>query len=125
MAKTTAKYNFTMAIVAFFFWGGWSYYINTSEQNSGLLYGVVQGTISFLMTLIMVYIVTFIFNNIKNKSLRLFSPAFIICSVMTILLTTVHYLIDTPFILYTIAPSIAMAFVFCIITALKLNKSTQ
>jgi hypothetical protein len=125
MAKTTAKYNFTMAILAFFFWGGWSYYINSSEQNSGLLYGVVQGTISFLMTLIMVFIVRLIFNNIQNKSLKLFLPAFIICTLMTTILTTVHYLISTPYILYTIAPSITMAFVFCVITALKLNKSTQ
>lgn len=122
MEKTSTKYNFTMATVAFFFWGGWSYYINTSDQKSGLISGVTQGIISFLMTLIMVYLVTLIFNRLHNRMLKLFVPALSISLSMTVILTSIHYAVQTPHIMMTIAPSISMAFIFCIITALKLER---
>ena len=125
MTKTSTTYNLTSAVLAFLFWGGWSFYINSSEHQSGLIYGVVQGIISFFMALFMVYAVTKIYNSINNQSLKLLLPAFIVTLVMTIILVSIHSLIQTPHILYTISPSLSMAFVFCIITAKNLNNSSN
>ncbi|MEE9309682.1 MAG: hypothetical protein V3U64_01555 [Cocleimonas sp.] len=126
MAKTSKTYNIIAATSAFIVWGGWSYYINSlADKNAGIVSGLTQGIASFLMTLLVVLVVTKIYNNVSHDFLKIILPAFITVSGNCILLIAVHNLVGTPNILMTIAPSLTVAFIFCIITALNLRQNEK
>jgi hypothetical protein len=106
------------AFLAFIIWGSWAYFV-----NHDVISAFSQGTASFIITLILIYIVTFIFNLLpENKLIKIIFPAIIAVSITGTFLVIVHLVVDTKEIFYTIFPPISVAFIFCIITALKLSK---
>ena len=118
---TTIQYRFLSAALAFLLWGAWAFYINgdydfTTRTTSAL----TQGSASFIITLIMVSMVTLIYNALPDNALRLMLPAFITVLCTGSLLYLVHYLVGTPRIIHTIAPPLTVAFLFCIFTSFKL-----
>lgn len=124
MAKTSKTYNLFSATSAFFLWGGWAFYVNSIESSGvGMLSGIAQGLSSFAITLLVVVMVTAIYNRISDPRFKLILPAIITVSCILVVLLLVHTAVGTPHILYTIAPSLSVAFAFCIATAHKLRRS--
>jgi FtsH-binding integral membrane protein len=114
-------YSLVSALLAFAIWGGWAYAINGGSMKAAL----VQGSASFIITLLMVRAVTWLYRRMEGGWLQLWLPASV-----TILLTgsglaTLHRLADTPHILPTIAPALCVGFVFCLLTGYTLRKSEQ
>ena len=124
MAKTSKKYNIFSSTSAFFVWGGWAYYVNSIEgKNTGFVSGIAQGIASFVITLIVVFAVTQLYNAISNNALKIILPTIITVTCIGIVLVAIHSAVGTPHIFYTIAPSLTVAFLFCIFTALNLRKN--
>jgi len=119
--KTTRLYNLLSALLAFFIWGGWSFYINDAIIIVRVTSGLVQGISSFIITLVMVKIVTWLYYKINFTPLSLILPA-----MLTVLFTgsgliTIHYVFGTPYILKTVTPALSVALIFCIYTSYKLK----
>ena len=113
-------------MMAFVIWGGWSYFVNQPLGHTiGIRAGLTQGTASFIITLCMVYAVTWLFQRIqriKNDYLQLLLPAGIVVSFTGSTLVAVHSLMATPDIFKTVAPALTVAFIFCMFTAYKLQQ---
>lgn len=119
--KTSKQYNLLSASLAFFIWGGWSFYINDASIFSRVTSGLAQGISSFIITLIMVKIVTWFYYRIYFKQLRFILPAMATVFCTGSVLITIHYLIGTPYILKTVTPALSVAFIFCLYTSYKLK----
>ncbi len=123
MAKTSKRYNLYSAFIAFVLWGGWAYYINvTNGFFTGLTSGLVQGTFSFVMTLVIVFIVSKIYNQLNHRALQLLLPPIMTVIGTSIPLVAIHSLMGTPYILKTIAPALSVSFIFCVMTTLNLRR---
>ena len=121
--KTTKVFNLGSALFAFCLWGGWAYYVNHSQGvYTGLISGLAQGTASFIITLGMVYAITWLYARIPASPIRLLLPAIITVSCTATGLYAVHSLVGTPNIAYTIAPALSVAFMFCVYTSYKLSR---
>jgi len=113
-------FNILSAFIAFSFWGGWAYFVNRSDMgNEGLVSGLTQGLMSFFITFFMATLVTYLYRKVESHKL-LFAP-FLTVSITGILLSTVHFLVATPSIFYTIAPTLFVSFFFCFFIAYKLD----
>lgn len=120
--KTSQRYNLISACFAFLLWGAWTFYINTQQGSlkHGIISGLIQGLCSFIITLLMTFIIEKQFNYFNRLSLKLLLPP-----VLTVLLTgsfliLVHHLIATPSIVYTLTPVLTVAFLFAVFTNFKL-----
>jgi hypothetical protein len=114
-------YALVSALLAFALWGGWAYAINGGSLKAAL----IQGSASFVITLLMARTVTWLYRRMAGGWLQLWLPASV-----TILLTgsglaTLHRLAGTPHILPTIAPALCVGFAFCLFTSYTLRKSER
>ena len=125
-AQTSKQFTLMSGILAFCLWGGWAYYINHQpETYIGLVSGITQGTASFIITLVMVNVVTFLFQRIKSRLLRPVLPAAITVSFTSVCLATIHTLMGTPNIPHTIIPPLTVAFLFCVFVGYKLQHAAM
>jgi ABC-type antimicrobial peptide transport system permease subunit len=123
--RTSRLFNVLSAMCAFMLWGCWAYYVNGSTDfTKGLISGLTQGTASFIITLVMIHVVTWFFNHLPGNFLQLPLAAFFTVCITGICLVGIHWLVHTPHIFYTIAPALSVAFAFCWYTAYKLRKSS-
>ncbi len=119
--KTSRLYNWGSAILAFAAWGGWAFFINRpSGLATGVTSGVAQGTVSMLMTFVMIRAVTGIFRRLTNRFMQLILPTLITVGSAACLLVGVHSLVGTPNIFWTILPGLSGAVPFCFYTSYKL-----
>lgn len=124
MASTSARYSLLSASSALFLWGSWAYYVNSAKgQTTGLIAGLTQGIASFIITLLVVYAVTAIYNRLPRGVGRLIWPAVITVSCIGVCLVIIHSAAGTPYIFPTIAPSLAVAFLFCMFTSYRLRQA--
>ncbi len=120
---TSRLFNIISACLAFLLWGGWAYYVNElSQPGSGVVAGLTQGTSSFIMTLIMVHILTWLYHHFSAKILKLILPTLITVSISGSCLLGVHLWMGTPEILSTIAPALSVALAFSSFTTYKINR---
>ncbi|MGZ8189679.1 MAG: hypothetical protein ACXWTS_00465 [Methylococcaceae bacterium] len=125
VSRTSRFFNVLSALMAFLLWGGWAYYVNgTTDVTKGLISGLTQGTASFIITLVMVHLVTWFFNYLPRNFLQLPLAAFMTVSITGSCLAGIHFLVATPEIFFTITPALSVAFVFCWYTAYKLRKTS-
>jgi ABC-type antimicrobial peptide transport system permease subunit len=123
--RTSHIFNVLSALSAFMLWGGWEFYVNGSTgATKGLISGLTQGTASFIITLVMVHLVTWFFKYLPGNFLQLPLAAFFTVCITGSCLVGIHWLVHTPHIFYTIAPALSVAFAFCWYTAYKLRKSS-
>ena len=123
--RTSRFFNVLSALSAFMLWGGWAFYVNGStDVTKGLISGLTQGTASFIITLVMVHLVTWFFNHLPDNFLQLPLAAFFTVTITGSCLVGIHWLVHTPHIFYTIAPALSVAFAFCWYTAYKLRISS-
>ena len=121
-AKTSRLYNWGAALLAFGLWGGWAFYVNRpSGLATGFTSGVAQGTVSMLMTFVMIQAVTGIFRRLTSRYLQLTLPTLITVGSAAGLLVLVHSLVGTPNIFWTILPGLSGAVPFCLYTSYKLQ----
>jgi hypothetical protein len=111
------------AFLAFFLWGGWAFYVNgRSDMANGLISGLTQGTANFIITLVMVHLVTWFFEHLPGNFIQIPLSALLTVSVTGSCLLAIHLLVNTGEIFYTIFPALSVAFAFCWYTAYKLRK---
>ncbi len=104
-------------------WGGWAYYVNQkSGTDVGFRSAITQGTASFIITLIMVWIVSWWFSRIRQPALRVLLPGVFTVGLTGTCLFIVHKIVGTPAVLQTITPALSVAFLFCLYTSIKLNR---
>jgi hypothetical protein len=116
-------FNLISAVFAFVVWGGWAFYINDASE-ARFVSATTQALASFSITLMLVHMVTYIFHRLPITPMRIVLPAAIAVSITGCGLVLAHTLVGTPQIFFTIAPALAVAFVFCVYTALKLHRAT-
>ncbi len=120
-AKTSRLYDWGAALLAFVLWGGWAFYINQPAGfKTGLISGLAQGTVSMVMTFVMIRAVTGIFNRLTLRILQMVLPTLITVGSAAGLLILVHSLVGTPNIFWTILPGLSGAVPFCFFTSYKL-----
>tara|TARA_R110001583_G_scaffold67490_6_gene192885 strand:- start:258 stop:632 length:375 start_codon:yes stop_codon:yes gene_type:complete len=113
-------FNIFSAFVAFSFWGGWAYFINRTDTGvEGIISGLTQGGMSFIITFFMATLVTYLYQKINY--LKLFIAPFLTVLITGLLLASVHLLVSTPNVFYTIAPTLIVSFFFCLFIAYKLK----
>jgi hypothetical protein len=106
------------ALAAFVLWGGWAYYINGGNANPASLKAAgVQGSASFVITLLMVRAVTWLHGRLSSGTLQVWLPSVITLSGTGSLLIAAHWLAGTPQILPTIAPALLVGGLFCLFTS--------
>ena len=124
IAETSSAFNFMSAALAFLLWGCWAYFVNESSvPSSGLVSGITQGAASFIITLVMVRIITFLFRRLPTNGIAQLLPAFATMCITSSFLVAAHCIVETPNIIRTITPALCVGFVFCIITTLQLRKN--
>ncbi len=125
-AKTSRLYNWVAALLAFICWGGWAFFINyPAGVLTGLISGIAQGTVSMIMTFVMIKAVTGIFHRLTNRFLQLTLPTLITVGSAAVLLVLVHALVGTPNIFWTILPGLSGAVPFCFYTSYKLQPNAE
>lgn len=124
--RTSDAYKLGSALAAFLLWGGWAWYVNgaDSEWNT-LLAALAQGTSSFLITLVLVALVTRLYNAFEHPFARLWLPALVLVVLSSSLLLLVHLWVGTEELLYTILPPSTVAFMFSLFTTIKMHKTVQ
>jgi hypothetical protein len=87
----------------------------------GLISGLTQGTASFIITLFMVHMVTWLSRCISSRLFKLILPPVITVGFTGSCLVAIHFFVGTPAILHTIAPALGVAFMFCVYISFKLQ----
>jgi hypothetical protein len=112
------------ALTAFVLWGGWAYYINGGNANPASLTAAgVQGSASFIITLLMVRSLAWLHGRVPSGALQAWLPSAITLSGTGSLLIAAHWLAGTPRILPTIAPALLVGGLFCLYTSHTLRLS--
>ena len=110
-------------LAAFVLWGGWAYYINGGSANPASLKAAgVQGSASFIITLLMVRAVTWLHGRLPSGTIQAWLPSVITLSCTGSALIAIHLLAGTPQILPTIAPALLVGGLFCLYTSHTLRK---
>lgn len=122
--STSIHYKLLSAFLAFLMWGGWAFFINAGHgMKTQIISSLGQGTASFIITLFMIRLVTYIFHKLPEvKMLRLLIPAVLTVGLTGTCLVAMHICIGTPNIASTVAPALSVAFLFCVYTSFKINK---
>ena len=124
--ETTQRFRLLSASLAFVLWAAWAFYVNGGfDLAIRVISAVTQGVASFFITLIMVQMVTRVFQYLPNNRSRLFVPALITVLCTGSVLYVVHTLVGTPKIIHTISPALSVAFLFCVYTAFRLQNTLK
>lgn len=113
-------------LLAFIIWGGWALLANWhSDPAHAAMAGVLQGTFSGVLTLLMALAVTALFRRLPDNLLRVLLPALLIVSVSFTLLYLLHSWHQTPALWKTIIPPSSMAFAYCVFLSLRLHREAR
>lgn len=128
-SEVSLLYKAASAGLAFIIWGSWGYFINSQASDpqaaAPLISGLIQGTGSSLVTLVMLKSVTWLYHWLAPHPLRLVLPAVITTTVTVSGMTVAHLIVGTSNLLATMAPGMVVAFCFNLATAFGLSRSEQ
>ena len=125
-ATTSRLYRVISAALAFLLWGGWSFIVNGEDGlATRMVSSITQGTASFVITLVMVRIITWLYRRLPDVWFRVLLPAVITVTCTGSIVVLVHVLVGTPQITMTVIPAFTVAFGFSLFTAYKLKRSEQ
>ncbi len=123
---TSHIYKFGSALSAFVLWGSWAWYVNGADNEwHTLLSAIAQGSSSFLITLGLVALVTRLYNHFEHPLARVWLPALIVTAFSSSVLLVVHLGVGTQQIIQTILPPSTVAFLFCLFTTIKMQKTIR
>ncbi len=124
--ETNLLYRTTSAALAFVIWGGWAYFVNNQSpapaSASPIVSGLIQGSGSCIVTLVMVKSVTHLYHWLAAHPLRLILPAMMTTAATGSCMTVAHILAGTSNLSVTIIPGLIVAFCFNILTTLGLAR---
>lgn len=123
--RNDKAFNLFSAVLAALIWGSWAYYINDGSIVRKLYSAAAQGVSSFSFTLLFIIVLAKLYHYFPKKPIFFLLPTFIAISLAAIILVSVHLLVHTPNILYTIAPSLSISVIFSIVVTLKLKISDR
>ena len=90
-------------VVGFLAYGSWAIYANWDHgQDIAIRSGVVQGSYSFALTLVMTLVTEWLFEMLKGLTLGIVILMFLVCSVLFATAYGINYLAGTQEILMTI-----------------------
>jgi hypothetical protein len=110
--------------LAFLIWGSWTYYINYNTPND-LISALVQGIYSAIMTLLIIHLVTYFYNLLPKSNLYFLLPALFTLVITSAIIVSIHLLIKTSNIFYTIAPALTISFLFSLFTTKKISNNSN
>ena len=114
------------ALLALLIWGAWALFANWHNDTShALMAGLLQGTFSGILTLLMAMAVTTLFRRLPDNPLRVLLPALIIVSASFALLFLLHRWHQTPGLWQTIIPPSSMAFAYCLFLSVRLHRQAR
>ena len=123
MSETSNLYKYSAAAQGFALWASWAFYINSKVSlSAGITAGLVQGVFSFCSTLIVIALITKLYNHFNHLLLKLVLPTCLMVLMLSFILISAHTLANTPEIFKTVAPSLFIATLFCAFTTYKLKK---
>lgn len=112
--------------MAFMLWGGWALVVNWSAGvPSASIAALIQGSTSFVVTLLMAVAVTWQFRRFSRPVFRVLAPPLITVSVTGSFLFAVHTLGQTPGVWQTILPPTAIAFCYCLLLSSQLQREAS
>ncbi len=124
--STSSLFNLVSALLAFVMWGAWAYYVNQPNGASvGVKSGLIQGAASAVITLIMVRIVTRVYQRLPLIPGLLIVPALLTVALTGSCIVTLHWFAQTPDIIRTVVPPLSVAFLFCVFTTYKLHAAVD
>ena len=124
MNKTLLKRVIISGTIAFLAYGAWATYAN--DQYGiwiAIRSGFTQGLLSLFVTVTMTFTVEKTFMWTKNAKFQWLLTAFGPLSLLLGLMALVHWIIGTPEILKTIAPSAIVGTIYCTIYTTGLTKA--
>jgi len=125
-SKTSTFYKYSAATQGFVLWSVWAFYINSKVSfSAGVTSGLTQGLFSFVSTLIVISLLTRLFNYFQRPFFKLLLPPLMMTLVLMMVLVIIHNAVGTPKIVQTIAPSVVVAALFCAFTTHKLNAGVK
>ncbi len=120
--RTSAGFKLFSAGFAFIVWGGWAYAVNVSHSyRHGVISGLAQGIASAVVTLLMVYAVTFLYHRFEKPVFKLLLPGLLTVMFTTTCTVLIHAVVGTPRIFFTILPAFTVGFLFCLYTCNQLR----
>jgi hypothetical protein len=101
-------------VLAFAGYGGWAAFANVKHgARAAVAAGCTQGLMSFTVTTFMTLAMGSVFRRLPSGGLRLLLTALGPCSLVLVLMATIHDLVGTPEILRTILPSAIVGYTYC------------
>ena len=123
MSETSNFYKYSAAVQGFALWASWAFYINSKVSlSAGITAGIIQGVFSFCSTLIVIALITKLYNHFNQLYLKLILPTCLMMCMLSFVQISAHAIANTPEILKTVAPPLFIATLFCAFTTYKLNK---
>lgn len=125
MGRSQIARSLAPAIGGFLAYGTWAFFCNLNHgQAMGVQSGLVQGSLSFTITLVSNFVMESIYRFCQNRFLAIIMTSLLIIGTSY----SVNWLVGTPEILMTIAPGsiFGTIYVFTYVSALhKLRGSSQ
>ena len=122
--KPSKRYQVISATGAFLLWGSWAYLINSNGQ--GALYsGICQGLVSSFLTMLMIFALSKLYTKFNTRLTKLLMPACILFLSTSIIGISVHTLINTANIFYTLTPPLLVGFIFSVTTCFKIHQKEK
>lgn len=111
------------ASLAFILWGGWALMVNQAAGwRSALVASLVQGSTSFVVTLLMAAAVTWQVQRLSTPAGKVLVPPLVTVSVTGSFLYIVHTLGHTPDVWRTIIPPSVVALLYCLFLSIQLKR---
>ncbi len=111
------------AAFAFLLWGGWALIANWhAGQHHALIAGLLQGSASAIITLLMAICATALFARLPGPVIRIALPPLLIVSISFSALWLAHTANATPSLWTTILPPSCLAFAYCLYLTLSLAR---
>ena len=123
MKRKSTRRIYISGILAFLIYGSWAAYANS---DYGFLISLrsflAQGLLSLFVTMVMTFGMEAVFSRVKWLFCRFILTAFGPLLLLLGFMIFVHWLIDTPHILKTVAPSAIVGTLYCVIYTIGLSK---
>jgi uncharacterized membrane protein AbrB (regulator of aidB expression) len=113
-------------VAAFTVYGGWAYSVNVQHGfSTGLSSGLVQGSYSFVLTLVTTLLMEYLLLTLSNFRRRLTLTILATCMVTFSIAYLIHWLAETPEILLTITPGFLIGIIYTTLYVYSINSFQQ
>lgn len=113
-----------MGMVAFTFYGAWAAWANHEHGATTIaIAALTQGTLSFTVTTLVTTAMIETFRRISGRRARFLLTASGPMAAVLLIMATVHWLVGTPNVWQTIAPSALFGSIYCVAYTWSLTRT--